>query len=35
VEIVLQGGRTVRVRPGFDAATLQQVLAVLEEGRPC
>ena len=32
--VVLTDGRTVRVAPGFDAATLRQVLAVLE-GRPC
>ncbi|MBV9381551.1 MAG: hypothetical protein JO242_12875 [Streptosporangiaceae bacterium] len=35
LELVLAGGRTVRVAPGFDAATLRQLLAVLEEGRPC
>jgi transposase len=35
VAIVLRGGRTVRVGPGFDPATLRHVLAVLEEGRPC
>lgn len=34
LEVVLTDGRTVRVTPGFDAATLQQLLAVLE-GRPC
>ena len=34
VEVVLTDGRTVRVAPGFDTATLRQVLAVLE-GRPC
>jgi hypothetical protein len=34
LEVVLTNGRTVRVAPGFDAATLRQVLAVLE-GRPC
>ncbi|HLN31751.1 MAG TPA: hypothetical protein VK395_28685 [Gemmataceae bacterium] len=33
LEIVLAGGRCVRVAPGFDAATLRQLLAVLEE--PC
>ena len=33
VEIVI-GGRTVRVRPGFDWQTLIDVLAVLE-ARPC
>lgn len=35
LEVVLSGGRTVRVSPGFDAATLRQVLAVLEERPPC
>ena len=34
LELVLIDGRTVRVAPGFDAATLRQLLAVLE-GRPC
>ena len=34
VEVVLTDGRMVRVAPGFDTATLRQVLAVLE-GRPC
>jgi hypothetical protein len=34
LEVVLVGGRAVRVAPGFDAATLQRLLAVLE-GRPC
>jgi hypothetical protein len=34
LEVVLADGRTVRVTPGFDAATLRQLLAVLE-GRPC
>lgn len=34
LEIVVGGAAIVRVRPGFDAATLQSVLAVLEE-RPC
>jgi transposase-like protein len=34
VEIVLAGGRTVRVRAGFDRQTLVDVLAVLE-ARPC
>jgi hypothetical protein len=32
--VVLADGRTVRVAPEFDAATLRQLLAVLE-GRPC
>src|SRR5262245_24599940 len=30
LEVVLTDGRTVRVAPGFDAATLRQLLAVLE-----
>jgi hypothetical protein len=34
LEIVLADGRVVRVAPGFDAATLRRLLAVLE-GRPC
>ena len=34
LEVILTDGRTVRVTPGFDAATLRQLLAVLE-GRPC
>ena len=34
LEVVLNDGRTVRVAPGFDAATLRQLLAVLE-GRLC
>jgi transposase len=34
-EVVLAGGRTLRVTPGFDAATLRQLLAVLEEVPPC
>jgi hypothetical protein len=34
LEIILRDGRAVRVAPGFDAATLRQLLAVLE-GRPC
>jgi hypothetical protein len=35
VDVVLRGGRTVRVGPGFDATTLRQVVAVLEEGPAC
>ncbi len=35
VEVVLSGGRHVRVPPGFDPATLRQLLAVLEEVPPC
>jgi hypothetical protein len=34
LELVLTDGRAVRVAPGFDAATLRQLLAVLE-GRTC
>jgi hypothetical protein len=34
LELVLTDGRAVRVAPGFDAATLRQLLAVLE-GRLC
>jgi hypothetical protein len=34
LELVLTDGRAVWVTPGFDAATLRQLLAVLE-GRPC
>jgi len=41
IEIVLSNGSIVRVRPGFDATTLRQVLATVEaaiavaEDRPC
>jgi hypothetical protein len=31
LEVVLADGRVVRVAPGFDAATLRPLLAVLEE----
>jgi transposase len=34
-ELVLAGGRRLRVTPGFDPATLRQLLAVLEEAAPC
>jgi hypothetical protein len=34
LEVVLADGHAVRVAPWFDAATLRQLLAVLE-GRPC
>lgn len=34
LEVVLTDGRTVRVSAGFDAATLRQLLTVLE-GLPC
>ena len=35
LEVVLVDGRTVRVAPGFDVATLRRLLAVLQEGGPC
>src|SRR5438093_13630263 len=35
LEVVLANGRAVRVAAGFDAATLRELVAVLEEGRPC
>ena len=35
IEVVLAGGQCVRVTPGFDPATLRQLLAVLQEGAPC
>jgi hypothetical protein len=35
LELLLAGGHAVRVAPGFDAATLRQLLAVLREERPC
>jgi hypothetical protein len=35
LELVLAGGRRVRVPAGFDAATLRRLLAVLEEQPPC
>jgi hypothetical protein len=35
LEVVLERGRVVRVLRGFDADTLRQLLAVLEEKRPC
>ena len=34
LQVVLNSGRIVRVPAGFDAATLRQLLAILEE-RPC
>jgi transposase-like protein len=34
IEVVLAGGQCVRVTPGFDPATLRQLLALLEGG-PC
>jgi len=35
LEVVLTSGRRLRVGPGFDAATLRHLLAVLEEAPPC
>ena len=35
LELVLAGGRIVRVAPGFDAATLRRLLAALEGERSC
>jgi transposase-like protein len=35
LELVLGAGRVVRVSPGFDAATLQALLAALEEQPSC
>jgi len=35
LELVLDSGRIVRVSPGFDAATLRALLAILEEPPPC
>lgn len=35
LEVVLARGRSVRVSRGFDADTLRQLLALLEEERPC
>jgi transposase len=35
VEVLLAGGRRLRVAPGFDPATVRQLLAVLEEVPPC
>ena len=34
LELVLGTGRRLRVGPGFDEATLQRLLAVLEAGQP-
>jgi transposase-like protein len=34
IEVVLAGGQCIRVTPGFDPATLRQLLAVLED-EPC
>jgi hypothetical protein len=35
LEVVLAGGRRLRVPPGFDAATLVRLLAALQETPPC
>ncbi len=35
LELLLNGRRLLRVGPGFDAATLKRLLALLEEDRPC
>jgi hypothetical protein len=35
LEVVLGSGRTIRVAPGFDSATLRQLVAALEEQPPC
>jgi hypothetical protein len=35
LQVVLGSGRIIRVPPGFDAATLRQLLVILEEERPC
>jgi hypothetical protein len=34
-EVVLPGGRTLRVPPRFDSAALRQLLAALQEVPPC
>jgi transposase-like protein len=34
-EVMLKGGRVVRVPAGFDAASLRQLLAIVDEERPC
>ncbi|XXY47506.1 IS66 family insertion sequence element accessory protein TnpB [Sorangium sp. So ce269] len=35
IEIALPNGRVVRVRPGFDPATLERVLLLAAEEVPC
>ena len=35
LEVLWASGRRLRVSPGFDVATLRQLLAVLEEDQPC
>jgi transposase len=34
LELILASGRRLRIGPGFDAATLQRLLPVVEGGRP-
>ena len=34
LELVLVGGRVLRIGPAFDAPTLRRLLATLEEGQP-
>jgi len=35
LELVLRDGRLLRIGTGFDGSTLERLLALLEEGRPC
>jgi hypothetical protein len=35
IEVVVSGGRRIRVGRGFDEATFLRVVALLEEGRSC
>ena len=35
LQVLLARGRRIHIAPGFDAATLRQLLAVLEEESPC
>ena len=35
LELFLPGGRRLHIGPAFDAGTLQRLLPLLEEGRPC
>jgi hypothetical protein len=35
LELLLEGGRRLRIGPAFDDATLRRVLTVLEEAGPC
>jgi hypothetical protein len=35
LELVLPGGQVLRLRPGFDALALRQLLAVLAEAASC